>query len=72
MCFASPREELAITRSERWMDFHTLRMQGLSIRKIAALRGVSGNGLVARGVLADSCGIAGAASTALGWPPRSS
>ncbi len=25
------------------MDFHTLRMQGLSIRKIAALRGVSRN-----------------------------
>jgi len=43
MCLPSPAEELAITRSERWMDFHTLRMQGLSIRKIAALRGVSRN-----------------------------
>lgn len=30
-------------RSERWMDFHTLKLQGLSIRKIAALRGVSRN-----------------------------
>jgi len=39
----NPRKELAITRSERWMDFHTLRMQGLSIRKIAAFRGVSRN-----------------------------
>ncbi len=28
-------------RSERWMDLHILKQQGLRIRKIAALRGVS-------------------------------
>jgi transposase len=36
-------EKAQANRSERWMDFHILRQQGLSIRKIAALRGVSRN-----------------------------
>ena len=39
-------------RSERWMDFHTLKLQGLSIRQIASLRGVSRNA-VRRALRAD-------------------
>jgi transposase len=37
------RKEAPNKSSERWMDIHILRQQGLSIRKIAALRGLSRN-----------------------------
>src|ERR1700678_1680885 len=69
MCSHRPREELAITRSERWMDFHTLRMQGLSIRKIAALRGVSRNAV--RRALRSSQPPNGEIPAALGKPVES-
>ena len=36
-------KQASTKRSERWMDIHNLRLQGLSIRKIAALRGISRN-----------------------------
>jgi hypothetical protein len=35
---APPTGRFRINRSERWMDYHILKQQGLSIRKIAALR----------------------------------
>jgi len=38
-----PTGGIRIDRSEQWMDFHILKQQGLSIRKIAVLRGVSRN-----------------------------
>ena len=36
---SAPTGGIRINRSEQCMDFHILKQQGLSIRKIAALRG---------------------------------
>jgi transposase len=40
---AGQGNQASTNRSERWMDIHILRQRGLSIRKIAALRGISRN-----------------------------